>query len=150
MDVIKTSHFCINFVLNVSYCGTKTLKYNLDKWGNRIIMPPQQPAPKQTCGEEEGIREYREIQLMHWSLSAVCLHHTGPAGTLFSSLTSHFTPFSKPVLVRGGQQYCSKLRRVPLPFKQLLWWSCGKTSGQLCLVREHNGISKTVPVLRNG
>lgn len=55
------------------------------------IVPPQQPAAKQTCREEESAGEYREIQLMQSSLSAVCLHHTDPAGTLTSLFLSNLS-----------------------------------------------------------
>lgn len=42
------------------------------------MLQPQQPTSKQTRREEESTRN---IQLMHASLSAVCLHHPDPAGT---------------------------------------------------------------------
>lgn len=42
------------------------------------MLKPLQPTSKQTRREEESTRN---IQLMHASLSAVCLHHPDPAGT---------------------------------------------------------------------
>lgn len=66
-------------------------------------------------------RRVAGIQPMQPSLSAVCLHHTEPAGTLaflfLSNLSLHFTPISKPVLVRGGKRRCSEFRPVSEPFR---------------------------------
>lgn len=73
------------------------------KWCNSTIVPHQQPAAKQTCGEEESTGEPVGC------LSSSC---RPCGGLLFFSLTSRFTPFSKPVLVRGGQQHCSRFRLV--------------------------------------
>lgn len=82
-------------------------------WCNFAVVQPQQPAAKQTCEEEESTGEWREIQLMPPSLSAVCLHHTGPEGTSPASLLLSY--LSLCTLLQTCS--CSKFRPVPLPFR---------------------------------
>lgn len=52
-------------------------------------------------------------------------------GFLFFSETSHCTPSSKPILVRGGYWHCSKFILV-----------CSVKLVKLCLVRDHYSIAK--------
>lgn len=68
-------------------------------------------------------------------------------------LTSHFTPFSKPVLVRGGQQYRRMSRLVSVPFRSagLLSIRGGVAVARQMVnfvsVREHDSISRLLPCI---